>query len=263
MPYDREINLDKDLTDEDIKQLEADADKIEKLAKEAQKDAQSLLDAEKKAEEAEKRIREKVGTTIKKVNRLTESQSPLGMIGGDVDFDDVELSGIFGGGSATGLPEKPKDQYGRAPAAYRSGPDYIAPRERTAMDIERMVEEKVNLVLQASGNIGQFVNGKLIRFAGATAIGAGILFGKEVFDEIVERIKKLFGPGGPFDLRKMVLEAAKEITNLNYLIKINSGQVFFTSDTSEILRQGTQVGFSTNLRNSLAGHKQYLQFRES
>ena len=44
MPVEKDINLDKAITDEDIRHMEEDADRIEELAKKAQEDSE---DAEK------------------------------------------------------------------------------------------------------------------------------------------------------------------------------------------------------------------------
>ena len=49
---------------------------------------------------------------------------------------------------------------------------------------------------------------------------------------IINMIQSLFQPGSVFDIRKKVLEAAKSIPELNYLINIRNGNVFFTADTS-------------------------------
>mgnify|MGYP003340218017 FL=1 len=96
-------------------------------------------------------------------------------------------------------------------------------------------------------------------------LGAGGMYGmiaqflitgfEMTYREIMDSIESLFRAGGKFDVRKMVLDNVKTFSNLDHLIKINSGQVYFTSDTSEILRQGVYGGYTVNTRTALNGHR--------
>ncbi len=98
MPVERDINLDKPITDEDIRALEEEADNLERLAKEAQEDAKKakefqkveetmLNDAVKKIEQLEKqavkaeKAKNKIGRSIKEVNELAQHRSALGGVG--------------------------------------------------------------------------------------------------------------------------------------------------------------------------------------
>lgn len=261
MPIDREINLDRDLTEEDIKQLEKEADLIEKAAKKAEKEAEKLDKIEKKVDDQTKRIDKKIGRVVKASNNLTSSRSPLGALGGNQVFADDNSQGTQFGEGSSHLPLKSKDQSSHAPAAYRSGPDYEAPHVPTPKEIEQMIEGKVNILLQATGSPIQFFGGRLLGIAKASAIGAALFLTEEVFEEIVNRVKSLFAPGGVFDVRKLVLDASKEINSLKVITKIENGIVYFSSDTSEILRQGVTNGVS-NTRDLVYGHKRYLQIRE-
>lgn len=261
MPIDKEIDLSRDLTEEDIKQLEEEADLIEKAAKKAEKEAEKLDKVEKKVDEQSKRINNKIGRVIKTSNNLTSSRSPLGELGGNQNFVDDMIHGTRFGEGGSQLPAKSKDLYSNAPAAYRRGPDYTAPHVPTSKEIEQMVENKINIFLQATGSPMQFFGGRILGVAKASAIGAALFFTDEVFEEIVRRIKSLFAPGGIFDVRKLVMDAAKEINSLKVITKIENGIVYFSSDTSEILRQGVTNGVS-NTRELVYGHKRYLQIRE-
>ena len=52
--------------------------------------------------------------------------------------------------------------------------------------------------------------------------------------KIFEEVKKLYAPGGPFDVRKQMMDRDREMIELNQLIDRRAGRVFFTSDTSLI-----------------------------
>jgi len=114
MPVDKDINLDKPLSAEDMQTLEEDANRLEEIAQKTQKDAEEaekllakedkLLDSavktvekiNKEAEKAEK-ARLKIGRTIKEVNQLAEHQSALAGVGGEEQFAEEEREGGFAG----------------------------------------------------------------------------------------------------------------------------------------------------------------------
>jgi hypothetical protein len=114
MPVDKDINLDKPLSDEDIRALEEEANRLEEIAQKSQEDAEEaekllakedkLLDSavktvdkiNKEAEKAEK-SRLKIGRTIKEVNQLAEHQSALSGLGGEDQFAEEEREGGFAG----------------------------------------------------------------------------------------------------------------------------------------------------------------------
>jgi len=48
--------------------------------------------------------------------------------------------------------------------------------------------------------------------------------------QIFEEVKKLYAPGGPFDVRKQMLDRDKELIEMDHILARRSGRVFFTSD---------------------------------
>ena len=56
-----------------------------------------------------------------------------------------------------------------------------------------------------------------------------------MYNFIMDEIKGLFKPGGIYDVRKLVRDESKQYQDLENLMKIRHGEVFFTSNTSEIL----------------------------
>ena len=104
-----------------------------------------------------------------------------------------------------------------------------------------------NKVLGALGKAGLY--GVIAKFV--------IDMGQQVFDSVISEMKSFFKAGGVFDIRKDVLNELKQVANLDHMIAVQRGEVFFTSDTAEILRQG--VPQTSNTREKVNGHKQYIQ----
>lgn len=80
---------------------------------------------------------------------------------------------------------------------------------------------------------------------------------QSMYGEILAEVKKGFEEGGVFDIRKDVLNEMKHVANIEHILAVHRGEVFFTNDTSELLRQG--VPQTSNTREKVNGHKQYLQ----
>jgi predicted RNase H-like nuclease (RuvC/YqgF family) len=288
MPYSNDINLDRDLTEDDIKKLEEEAERIEKAAKKAEKeveeikkDAATLVEFEEKITEKAKKIRETIGRTIKRENELTSSTSPLSAIGGDVTFEEREEM-LLGVGrdprdpTDVALPLRGRDTTSRAPAAYlelqkrireqeiqiKKNTEEIEKTRKTIMDLERQLEGKTREILQITAS-PMYIESKILGILRASPFIAAAFFARDIIEEIVKRVKSLFEAGGIFDLRKMVLDAAREINSLDHIVRINTGQVFFTSDSSEVLRQGVQYNESSNTRRLQYGHKLALQVSQN
>jgi len=92
--------------------------------------------------------------------------------------------------------------------------------------------EKVGEFSNALRNPGDFVLNAITKVLGRNlvkamgAIGAIILLATVIFNIV----KKNFGPGGVLDIRKIIKDEAATIPNLNTMIEIRAGKVFFSSD---------------------------------
>jgi len=92
--------------------------------------------------------------------------------------------------------------------------------------------EKVGEFSNALRNPGDFVLNAITKVLGRNlvkamgAIGAIILLATVIFNIV----KRNFGPGGVLDIRKIIKDEAATIPNLNTMIEIRAGKVFFTSD---------------------------------
>src|SRR3989304_640491 len=80
MPVEKDINLDKPLSEADIRQMEEDASRLEELAKKAEANS------------------EKASSLQSKENQLSEHRTALGNIGGEEDFEESEAGGFEGMG---------------------------------------------------------------------------------------------------------------------------------------------------------------------
>jgi len=97
------------------------------------------------------------------------------------------------------------------------------------------MEAKINKFAGIAGNPMGAITSQLMKNRGLLMlgkIGAIMLATKMVYDVILSQIKALFEPGAIFDVRKKVLEAVKTIPELEYLLNIRKGTVFFTANTS-------------------------------
>ena len=111
----------------------------------------------------------------------------------------------------------------------------------------------------------QLISGKIGNLASMITKGSMPLMvisfiyelGKEIYEQVLSEVSKMFGPGGKYDTRVLVLEAAKTVSNLEKMVQINTGQVYFTSDTSEILRQGAYSGATVSTRDALINHRNF------
>ena len=287
MPVERDINLDKPLTDEEIRALEEEADNLERLAREAQEDANKakefqkqeeamLNDAVKKIEELEKqaikaeKAKNKIGRSIKEVNQLAQHRGALSGMGGDDPFE--QQSGMGGMGAGAGqisggrtgfgtgqenapfgglqsarerfeanmLEEKKKSEEERK--ALREA-DKVHTAERKAMmkkfAEQRAIVSKVQRGEQEffamSRNPIGFGMGKMTGMLAKGGIyGIIALAVISMAQQVFEEVKKLYAPGGPFDVRKQMMDRDREMIEMDHLLARRAGRVFFTSDTDLI-----------------------------
>lgn len=82
--------------------------------------------------------------------------------------------------------------------------------------------------------------------------------GSMVYDEVLRRVKSMYEAGGALDVRKVIKDEMKQVANIEHMMAIHRGDVFFTSDTAEFIRQGISQNDS-NARTRVYGHKQYIQ----
>ena len=295
MPVEKDINLDKPISEEDIKQMEAEADRLEEIAKNAQADSEKagnllsnedklLADAVKKVEQIEKeaekaeKARTRIGKTITEVNQLAEYRSALANFGGTENFEEGEGRGFeaLGGrdaftgklktgrtGFGTGQEKSPMGTIIQLQAQLEEAEKMAETRKKEvnkklAEQAKALAEQKgivssmqkdFNEVLSFTRNPMGLITGKLTGFLGGAGV-AGLIavISLAVADQIFEMVKKEFGPGGRFDVRKEMLDRDREISEMEDILDRRAGRVFFTSD-NELTQGAPQFSNTERLRD--------------
>ena len=119
-------------------------------------------------------------------------------------------------------------------------------------------------VINKLGNLaGKGGLGKMMMMGGVYGAMAYAVFeiGKMIVETVTEMIMEQFRAGGVFDVRKMVKDEVSTIITLKDMVDREQGLVFFSGDTSEILRQGPSQ--NANTKKMEYGHKQFVQMFNS
>lgn len=299
MPVERDINLDKPITDEDIRALEEEADNLERLAKEAQEDAKKakefqkeeekiLNDAVKKIEALEKeavkaeKAKNKIGRTIKEVNELAQHRSALG----GMEQADPKTFGLGGMEAGAGDISGGRTGFGTGQEKTAMGNLHtlIMQREAQNLALHKKAEEDRKEIkakqkeadehrrdlakkfAEQRATLGKVQKAESDFFAigrNPMAFGMGKMTGLlakggiyglialaviQMAQQVYEEVKKLYAPGGPYDVRKQMMDRDREIVELDHIMARRRGDVFFTSDTE--LQQGApEYSNTTRLRD--------------
>ena len=116
-----------------------------------------------------------------------------------------------------------------------------------------MVNKFSSLLGKGGGIKGMMMMGGIY---GAIAL-AVFEMGKAVVETVTAMVIEQFGAGGVFDVRKMVKDEVSTIVSFKEMIDREQGMVYFSGDTSEILRQGSPQ--NANTKEMEYGHKQFIQ----
>lgn len=261
MPIDRDFNLDNPdgITEEDIRQMEEEADRIEAIAK--------------RAEAAKEKI-ESVGAPLKGMSfaQLNVLDKALGEGTRQEDSGGTTTAGEVGGMDKEELMDLVIEMMKTmedAKAERKENKKNVDFAEKHRKELERKITGIENDISKAYGEVkGLMANpigfgrGKFMGLLGKAGIyGAIAVFAiqmaQQVYDQVIDEVKSMFQPGGVLDVRKDVLDAVRQVANIDHMINVSQGKIFFTSDTSEILRQGIPLNYNT--RDRVNGYKQYLQ----
>ena len=282
MPVDEDLNLSQPLSADDLKQLEREAVIMEK----------AVAKMEKELEKAEK-AKHKIGNTIKEINQLANHISPLGNIEGDfkdithsmtgtpLEIEDGGLLPLGRQGMRSG-EQKDRTPFGQTVSDQQKFNDEIKLRQ---VEINKELEElkrkqmedrqKINDVRDAESKINNIEGdmlglmnnprglalGKVKGMIGKSIYGIIAImvleFAEKIFNDIMREIKGMFQAGGIYDVRKLVKDEVHTIGSLDYILKMNEGMMYFSSNSSEVLRQGSWA--NANTRDLEYGHKQFLR----
>ena len=287
MPVERDIDLDKPLTDDDIRALEEEADNLERLSQEAHEDAKKakefqkeeeamLNDAVKKIEQLEKeaikaeKAKNKIGRSIKEVNELAMHKSALSGQGGQQPFAEREEFGL--GGMIPGSGDISKGRTAFGTGQERSAIGTMQMTEANRLEFEKKTKEAITKgakeraenarhLAKQRAVLGKIQKGESEFFAmGRNPIGFGMgkmtgmlakggIYGiiaiavLQMAQQVYQEVKRLYEPGGPYDIRKEMLARDREMIEMDNILARRAGRVFFTSDTE--LRQGAVADSNT------------------
>ena len=204
-----------------------------------------IQQAEKMEAAAEKASRAKT-----KIQGLVAGVSPLGMGTGGV-------GGIFGGDDVIGKGKAipiPKGDLAKGVAPYQR--ENIINKILThEQEIANMKKLQNQIISQASQGLGAFrdplgfLQNNILGQLGKFALPVGAAIG--IATTIIAVVKEMFGPGGLFDVRKLVKDEVSEYFELNIINAINRGELFL-GNTAEI-RSGAPTGPASTSRASY-GH---------
>jgi len=252
LPIDKDFNLDNPdgITEEDIREMDKQADELEEIAK--------------RAEEAKNKI-DSVGAPLKGMSfaQLNVMEKALGGEGGG--------TGQAGDGDIGGMN---KEQLMDLMIEMMKTME-TAKKEREVAKSERNEFEKHIAEIRSDVSAGYqqissfranpigFGKGKIMGTLGKLGVwGAVAAFVvqmvEQVYNQVLAEVKSQFEAGGVWDKRKLVEDVVKEYESMNYLTKIKSGQVIFTADAGQELRQGAPKGVF-NTRDLRDGHLRFIQ----
>jgi len=284
MPVERDINLDKPITDEDIRALEEEADNLERLAKEAQEDAKKakefqkeeekiLNDAVKKIEALEKeaikaeKAKNKIGRSIKEVNELAQHRTALGGMGGADPFSEEAGMGGMGAGAGQISGGRTGFNTGQERSAMGHIHTLIQQREAQNLALHKKADEDRKAMQEKQKEADEHRRELAQKFAeqrkllstvqkgeqdffamsrNPLAFGQGKMMGMlakggiygliaiaviSMAQQVFEEVKKLYSAGGPFDVRKQMMDRDREMIEMEHLLARRSGRVFFSADT--------------------------------
>jgi hypothetical protein len=255
MPKEEDINLDdpNGITQADIDRMNEEADELERIASRAEENSDRIRESKKVLE----------GMNFAELNILdkTLDDSGSGMGSGESISKDQLAQMVVE------IYEKLEE----AKTHRDSNTQKISEAEKHRQELEQKVNQARSQISGAYGEINSFrgspfnfAKGKMMGFIGKLGIYGmiaqfAIQMGEQLYNQIMGEIKGQFKAGGVWDIRKLTEDALSEYNSIQYLIRVRSGQVFFTADAGQDLRQGAPRG-ANNTRDLRDGHVRFLQF---
>lgn len=152
--------------------------------------------------------------------------------------------------------------------------DKINDIRRTAGKIEGGSRDIFSALGRGGANLPSFAQSRLGKVTGflkglgpygiiaSFAIDFAIRYGTMMYQQIMNEVKSFFAPGGLFDVRKAVKDEVVQYQSLENLINIRRGTIYFSSNSSEVLRQGVPYG-NTNTQDMALGLKRYMSTHDT
>jgi len=198
---------------------------MEKIRKRLEKEAKEATKAVEKVQGAPADI-ERAGADIDKAI----AKIPLGREAELREQKRISPIGVTPGPLAAGVaPAGRKD-------AFRELRDRVDGLESNDEIIEKQLEKATEALSDVEGIVANPIAFFITKVRGVvpSLLLRGGLIGTiiiAVTSQIFQLVKDTFKPGGINDVRKLVLEEAKTIPDIENLVAIRNGSVFFSSDT--------------------------------
>ena len=241
MPVDDEINLDnpEGLTQEDIDRMNEQAEELERIA----------YNSEKNAETIKKNLKVFEEKSFKEIDAMTGEAKELN-IGDDTDLR-KQIAEIHE------WMDEAKEKRKKINLELEEGKKH---RSKIDMQVAKgfaKFNEQLSTLDVATSNPIQFGKGKLLGFIGkAGAVGAIITMVVGLVQKMWEEYKNSFRAGGANDIRKMMEDRDKEMMEINDMIDRKSGRVFFSSTSS--LSQGmVDISNTEDLRDQVVRYQAF------
>jgi len=222
------VEKDVDIRLLDPRKLDAEARKVEREMIAIRK---RLEDEAKKATKAVETVQGAPADIAQAEDEIRRAEKiPLGRQAEVKEAKRLGVVGVTRGPLAAGVAPAPRID------PFRDLKNKVEELEGTNEKLEEGLDKVNESLGEVQGIVGDpigFLTKGIFGKIPSLLIKGGIIgtivvaVGKTVF----ERIKATFAPGGINDIRKLTLEEAKTIPDIDNLIAIRNGSVFFSSDT--------------------------------
>src|SRR3990172_3465182 len=245
MPVEKDIDLNKPLSDADIRQMEAEADRLEELSKKAHENSEKTSDLQNKEDQLLNDAIKKVEQIEKEAEKAEKARTRTGRTAFGTGQENAPMGHILR------LQAELEESQKKQKEVEKQIRDQLA--EQKAM--LHKVQNDFSQVLQVNADPVGFGVGKLKGLVAKGGIyGLIALAVIEMADQIFEQVKAMYAPGGPYDVRKQMEDRDREMVEMEHLLDRKSGRVFFTSDVE---LQSGPPDFSNTVR---LGHR-VIQFQ--
>ena len=262
MPVDEDINLDapEGITQEEIDKMNKQADEIEEIADRTEKNVNRIQKASQSVNKND--LQKEKNIFIKQFNANEDQIDYINSLNQN-EFDEFKALVIKSLEQFVIEQEKLKKLEEEVwEIKTKDISDLKSEFLKTRSSFQNGFSDVMGTIKNPVGRGMGFLRGIAMGGAGAvlplTALFIGVEVGKMVYDTVISEVKSWYEAGGIFDRRKVVLDEMKQIANLDHMLAIHRGDLFFTSDTAEFIRQGISQNDS-NARTRIYGHKQYIQ----
>jgi hypothetical protein len=241
LPVDDEINLDnpEGLTQEDIDRMNEQAEELERIA----------YNSEKNAETIKKNLKVFEEKSFKEIDAMTGEAKELN-IGDDTDLR-KQIAEIYE------WMDEAKEKRKKINLQLEEGKEH---RMRIDNEIAKgfaKFNQELSKLDVATSNPLQFAKGRILGIVGkAGPVGAIITMVIGLVQKMWDEYMKSFKAGGANDIRKLMEDRDKEMMEINDMINRKSGQVFFSSTSS--LSQGTvDISNTESLRDQVVRYQSF------